>query len=96
MVEQRTHTLSEEEMNQIKEYVEGLISQSFIKLLAYLGIPIVVMAIAWGSLVVQVNRNTSTIENSVLTVKDKTNLELQIANVLTAVNEIKADIKLLK
>lgn len=80
----------------VERSVEAKVNAVMWKILGIIAIPLIGFAVAWGSIYMQVNRNTDVINTQVLTVKDKENLQNQIASVLTSVNDIKADIRDIK
>lgn len=87
-------------MEEVMEDIEVTIEQKIASLTWKIGaaalIPILGFATLWGSVYSQTQANSRAIENTVLTVKDKENLENQIKGIATGVDELKSDIKDIK
>lgn len=80
----------------VERSVENKVNGVVWKVLGIVAIPLVMFAVAWGSLYMQVQRDSEIINNRVLTVSDKENLQNQIASVLSSVNEVKQDVRDIK
>jgi len=74
--------LTEEQMKEIltdvESYIDVKLSKYSWKIISFMLIPLVLVSVAWGMLTTDVKKNTAMIENSVLTIKDKDNIEIQI------------------
>lgn len=111
MDDRRTHTLTDEQMEDlmkkvevfVSDYVEEKLEKHTEKIEFYarwviglFGTGILGFIFSWGQFTIQMSqvqalasKNAATLENSVLTVKDKDNLNLQIQNLQASLDEIK-------
>lgn len=104
MEDRRKHVLTDEEMQEITNIIKLEISRTTWKFLGWVGIPMVTMIFSLGGLYLQTQKNTLAIETSVLTVKDKDNLDLKIENLsqkidtnntilVAAIGELKTELR---
>jgi len=88
----------------IEVFVDARLAKYSWRIIAFVAVPLLFVAVGWGALTLQVRQNTATIENSVLTVKDKDNLEIKIVNlsekldnnnasVIKAIDNLRAEIR---
>lgn len=95
---------TESEMKEIENVITLQISRIAWRFLAWIGIPMVGLIFGYGALYLQTQKNTLAIETSVLTVKDKDNLDLKIENLsqkidtnntilVAAIGELKTELR---
>jgi len=104
MEDRGQHALTDEEVKEITNIINLEISRISWRFLTWVGLPMISMFIGWGALYFQTQKNTLAIETSVLTVKDKDNLDLKIENLsqkidtnntalIAAIGEIKMELR---
>lgn len=95
---------TESEMKEIENVITLQISRIAWRFLGWIGIPMVGLIFGYGALYLQTQKNTLAIETSVLTVKDKDNLDLKIENLsqkidtnntilVAAIGELKTELR---
>lgn len=88
--------ITKEDMKQILEEVEHFVDSRLAtyswRLAGFIIIPMVLVSVAWGVMYNQVQKNTDIIKNTVLTVKDKDNLDIKINNISETMNKNNASV----